>query len=220
MRCIGRTDRFQRCRRDGAPLVCHQHRFQPALAILFLLSTAGAIVGFSRDLLEPWQRTQPDSVTPLAQESIRLQREAIARTQRAKVVFQGVTDVPLTYDAVARVVFTNIGQLPAIETQGQVFVGTANMLPPEGALEGSKAVRSAVLSKTVVSPGNLVEMPVALHVSETHIREIREGRTWLLLFGYVTYDDGFGIERRTRFCQFYDQSNGHWGNCPANNSFE
>jgi hypothetical protein len=59
MQCLGRTQTFQRCRKAARRLVCHAHRFQPWIALLTVVTTASALFGFSRDLLEPWQRTPP-----------------------------------------------------------------------------------------------------------------------------------------------------------------
>lgn len=64
MRCIGRTAHIQRCRRAGRPLFCHQHRLQPWAAAVATLTTIGAILGLSRDVVEPWQRPTARRVAP------------------------------------------------------------------------------------------------------------------------------------------------------------
>jgi hypothetical protein len=59
MQCLGRTQAFQRCRKATRRLVCHTHRFQPWIALLTVVTTAAALFGLSRDIVEPWQRRSP-----------------------------------------------------------------------------------------------------------------------------------------------------------------
>jgi hypothetical protein len=69
MQCLARTRSFQRCRKSAVRVVCRTHRFQPWAAALFTFTSVGALVGFSRDLLEPWQRTAAPAGASLKQQS-------------------------------------------------------------------------------------------------------------------------------------------------------
>lgn len=67
MRCLGRTKTMQRCRREGAPALCRSHWFQPIGALVVVLGFAGAVVGLSRDMLEPWHSGPAPESKPASQ---------------------------------------------------------------------------------------------------------------------------------------------------------
>lgn len=66
MRCLGRTQSLRRCRREQAFLVCHQHRFQPLILVVSLISVIGACVGLLVDGSEVLRRISGESPNVVA----------------------------------------------------------------------------------------------------------------------------------------------------------
>jgi hypothetical protein len=111
MQCLARTRTFQRCRKGAVGLVCRTHRFQPWAAALFVLTSAGALVGFSRDLLEPWQR-DPSLASATSPRKGDAQRHAQlpASTTTSPIVAQTMINSPgsIQSDAVLHSLFVEV----------------------------------------------------------------------------------------------------------------
>lgn len=54
MRCLGRTQTFKRCKRDGKWPFCHSHQWQPWIAFFTVISVIATFGGLYQDIVRPF----------------------------------------------------------------------------------------------------------------------------------------------------------------------
>lgn len=70
-KCFGRTKTLARCKNDAKGLFCVKHRWQPIVAILFIITTTVTLISFYHEAINPiinWLKPdeqQEESFTPV-----------------------------------------------------------------------------------------------------------------------------------------------------------
>jgi hypothetical protein len=107
----------------------------------------------------------------------------------------------------------NSGNTPANQVSTYGVATFMAGLPYNVDNTATKLQSVAVLAKDADTP---VQPPVWRFTGD-QIRELESGKKTLALAGYVTYDDVFGIHRKSTFCTYYDKLSFEMVACPFYN---
>ena len=84
MQCCGITAKRKRCRNTAGFLFCHQHVWQPATAVIAVVSLIGFLAGFFQDAIKPLAEklaTDEELRKPVAVE-VKANRRSIAQWEQ------------------------------------------------------------------------------------------------------------------------------------------
>lgn len=110
----------------------------------------------------------------------------------------GVAPIEAGAHADAHVGFRNAGRMPASDVE--YFINME--MSSNGNLQ--EFAPDNIVSKFVIPPGTEMKQHGRSAFSADQIECFRGNACWLFVWGEVTYLDGFGVKRFTRFCHRYD----------------
>jgi len=106
-----------------------------------------------------------------------------------------------------RLTIKNVGKSPAILTKIAIEVGVKSFPVPKGRLRYGKTDPGAV---RMLAPDETYERWMDVPFG-SDIEDVRNGRKYLVLFGYIKYRDMRWTYRRTRFLYWWYRKEGkHW----------
>lgn len=146
-------------------------------------------------------------------------RYALERAQRAELGIDRIEPVELTAGGEplkSGVTIRNSGRTTATEIRmvtGYAYLTSPiepnHPIVPEGRVVGSV---------TVLAPGATTFTPLSIAgLTESGLGKVRRKELTLYVFGELSYVDGFGNKRLTRFCGYHEGDANHWNHCPNNN---
>lgn len=194
MQCHGRTRTLQRCRSQARLQVCHQHRFQPWLFLLSILTFIGLIAGLYQDALKPL-----------------FQQDNQIAVVRQRLIGQLESALSITRDTVTALTIRLDTEQFALERQkagDAITLLTAPQLPDTLEVLVNDGESYALLSESIKD-----RLPYFIEVPKTYLKgyetsiqrgEVQLGGINMMLEEYRTQQECIELELRFQ-CRELDQ---------------
>jgi hypothetical protein len=156
----------------------------------------------------------------LARKSLEESKRALEVSQRAWLGFYSATNYTPEpgVRGIVHVTIGNSGRLPA--TAAKIWMNSQTKRYDEPGLEPEEP--SGIISLAVIHPGYPQTSPIEIYpLSSDQIEAVKKGVLIIYIVGVVSYDDGFGRNRRTLFCIYHQPGDkAGWNLCATGNKAE